>query len=69
MKKPFSEELCNERLGVGCTTGEEYYIVGDGYCDEGDNVLELNFNCEEWEYDGGDCNSNLRISDTRITNK
>ena len=63
----FSETLCNDRLGVGCTTGEEYDIVGDGYCDEGDNELELNFNCEEWEYDGGDCNSNSRISKTRIT--
>jgi len=68
----FSEELCNERLGVGCTTGttdEEYYIVGDEYCDEGDNELELNFNCEEWEYDKGDCNSNSRISNTAITKK
>jgi hypothetical protein len=31
--------------------------------------LELDFNCEEWEYDGGDCNSNSRISETRITKK
>ena len=64
----FSEELCNERLGAGCTIGEASYL-GDDYCDEGDNDLELNFNCEEWQYDGGDCNSNSRASQTRFTNK
>ena len=64
----FSEELCNERLGAGCTIGEAPYL-GDDYCDEGDNDLGLNFNCEEWQYDGGDCNSNSRISENRITKK
>ena len=64
----FSEELCIELFDAGCTTGEASWI-GDGYCDEGDNDLELNFNCAEWEYDGGDCNSNSRISETRITKK
>ena len=64
----FSEGLCIELFDAGCTTGEATWI-GDGYCDEGDNDLELDFNCEEWEYDGGDCNSNSRISETRITKK
>ena len=52
----FSEEICIEEFDAGCTTGEATWI-GDGYCDEGDNELELNFNCAEWEYDGGDCES------------
>ena len=52
----FSEELCIELFDAGCTTGEASWI-GDGYCDEGDNDLELNFNCAGWEYDGGDCES------------
>ena len=64
----FSEELCIELFDAGCTTGEATWL-GDGYCDEGDNDLELNFNCEEWEYDGGDCSSNSRISKTGITKK
>ena len=64
----FSEELCIELFDAGCTTGDASWI-GDDYCDEGDNDLELNFNCEEWNYDGGDCNSNSRISETRITKK
>ena len=65
----FSEDYCNELFGSGCTTGDEPWL-GDGYCDEGDNeFLPLNFNCEEWNFDGGDCNSNSRISETRITKK
>jgi hypothetical protein len=52
----FSEEFCIEYFNAGCTTGEATWI-GDGYCDEGDNDLELNFNCADWEYDGGDCES------------
>jgi hypothetical protein len=27
--------------------------VGDGYCDDG--TWGLNLNCEEWDFDGGDC--------------
>ena len=37
-------------------------FLGDGECDESlvldeDFGLELNFNCAEWDYDGGDCES------------
>ena len=64
----FSEELCITLFNAGCTTGEGSWI-GDDYCDEGDNDLELNFNCAEWEYDGGDCSSNSRVSKTGITKK
>ncbi len=64
----FSEELCIELFGAGCTTGEASWI-GDGGCDEGDNDLELNFNCAEWDYDGGDCSSNARVSKIRCAKK
>ena len=60
----FSKELCIE-YDAGCTN--EASLLGDGYCDEGYNDLGLNFNCADWEYDGGDCNSNSRISENRIT--
>jgi len=52
----FSEELCIEYFNVGCTTGEASFL-GDGDCDEGNNDLGLDFNCAEWDYDGGDCES------------
>jgi hypothetical protein len=52
----FSEELCIRLFEAGCTTGEGSWI-GDGGCDVGQNDLGLNFNCEEWDYDGGDCES------------
>jgi hypothetical protein len=29
----------------------------------------LNFNCEKWNYDGGDCESNSRVSKPRYTKK
>jgi len=65
----FSEDYCNELFGSGCTTGDEPWL-GDGYCDEGENeFLPLNFNCEEWNFDEGDCSSNSRASQTRFTNK
>ena len=64
----FSEELCIELFDAGCTTGEASWI-GDGGCDEGDNDLGLNFNCEKWNYDGGDCESNSRVSKPRYTKK
>ena len=64
----FSEELCIEYFNAGCIAGESSWL-GDGDCDEGDNDLGLDFNCAEWEYDGGDCNSNSRISETRIIKK
>jgi len=50
----FSEELCIALFDAGCTTGEGSWI-GDGGCDVGENDLGLNFNCEQWDYDGGDC--------------
>jgi hypothetical protein len=28
-------------------------LIGDGYCDDG--TWGLNLNCEEWDFDGGDC--------------
>ena len=52
----FSEELCIRLFEAGCTTGEGSWI-GDGGCDVGQNDLGLNFNCAEWNYDGGDCES------------
>ena len=64
----FSEELCIELFGAGCTTGEATWL-GDGYCDEGDNDLELNFNCEDWNFDEGDCSSNSRVSQNSKSNK
>ena len=64
----FSEELCISLFNAGCTTGEASWI-GDGGCDVGQNDLGLNFNCAEWDYDGGDCSSNSRISKTGITKK
>ena len=51
----FSEELCVKLFDFGCTEGDSTWF-GNGFCDEGeDEVLPLNFNCLEWNYDGGDC--------------
>ena len=36
-----------------CTNGSCLDWVGDGYCDDG--TWGLNLNCEEWDFDGGDC--------------
>jgi hypothetical protein len=38
-----------------CTGGTNSCLdwVGDGYCDDG--TWGLNLNCEEWDFDGGDC--------------
>ena len=42
----FSEETC----AGGCSTWS-----GDGYCDDG--TYGIDFNCEAWAWDGGDCES------------
>ena len=63
----FSEELCIELFDAGCTTGEATWL-GDGYCDEGDNDLELNFNLPKGCYcDGGQ--HFLSFEEQRITKK
>ena len=36
-----------------CTNGSCLDWIGDGYCDDG--TWGLVFDCEEWDFDGGDC--------------
>ena len=36
-----------------CTNDSCSDWIGDGYCDDG--TWGLNLNCEEWDFDGGDC--------------
>ncbi|MBC8312559.1 MAG: hypothetical protein H8E72_09655, partial [Candidatus Marinimicrobia bacterium] len=44
----------------GTEFSEEYLAwIGDGYCDSGDGSWDpnLDFNCEDYDFDGGDCAS------------
>jgi hypothetical protein len=48
----FEGEWCNDgtigQWGYNCLEG-----IGDGYCDDGS--FGIDFNCEAWDFDGGDC--------------
>ena len=57
---------CGMALGAkrGQNSNRVFVLMSDGECDEGgDATLGLNFNCAEWNYDGGDCET----SSGRIT--
>jgi len=45
---PFTNDECIEYWGYDCIDG-----LGDGFCDDG--TYGINFNCEEFEFDNGDC--------------
>jgi hypothetical protein len=64
----FSEELCVRLFDGGCTEEPNPWL-GDGFCDEGDNDLQLNFNCADWNFDNGDCNGNSRTKPSRSPRK
>lgn len=46
----FEDEDCIDTWGYPCTEG-----LGDGYCDDG--AYGLDFDCAEWNWDDGDCDS------------
>jgi len=52
----------NEIDIIVCNNYNSSDWLSDGSCD-------LTLNCKEFNFDGGDCNSNPRVSETRITKK
>ena len=59
----FYDDDCIYDWGYPCTEG-----IGDGYCDDGS--FGINFNCEDWGFDGGDCaadmNNNKAYIETQL---
>jgi hypothetical protein len=52
----FSNLDCINNDYDGCVEGNNTWF-GDGYCDGGTDGLNLN--CEKWDYDNGDCTSDI----------
>lgn len=57
----FWDSECIDTWGYPCTEG-----LGDGFCDDGS--YGINFFCEEWAFDGGDCEAEMQQDNKAYVN-